>query len=503
MWPPNQLYPTETPRSDGSLNLPYLAAAVERAGIESDILDSSVGTEGLSLQETFYNPVMQENGLTRIGMSFDQIAQHVVSKGYDIVAINSNFTPQTSMVFQTAAAIRKADPEIKIITGGVNARAMKERFLRTGFFDGLCITEGELIIPRMIGALRSGEGLESIPGIAFRDNGRVVTNPVDPDTCFPKHLDDLAMPAWEKLPIERYDEIGSGADHGFDVTGKERERSGSVMTSRGCPFKCMYCHIWDEKEGSESGGIGVYRMHSMERVLAEINRLQELGVKTIYFEDDSLLVDKYRVKGIFDALSERGLSIRDVNGVNLVHLFDRNAPKIKGWYQVDHRHLEILKEGGFDQIVFPLESGSLRVQQKYATNKVLLDRMDLVKLARAMTDIGIKAPVNAMIGFPDETEEEMRMTLDLAKKIREEGGAPYVDIFCPIPFPGTGLYRMAVDGGYLDRDFDPDIMNWKNPVMRNTTVSPQRIQEIVRDGLVEVNSAKYLASRKASHLDDN
>lgn len=499
MYPPNQLLPSETPRSDGSLGLPYLVAALEQRGMRADILDASVGCNGYSLKDTFYRRVVQENGLTRIGMSFEEIAQHVVSEGYDVVGINSNFTPQTSMVFKTAEAIKKANPEIKVITGGVNARAMKERFLRTGYFDGLCITEGELVIPEMVEALREGRGLSGISGVAYVRGGIPFTSPVD-KSCFPASLDDLAMPDWGKLPLDRYDELGVGAAHGFDVTGEALRRNAPIMTSRGCPFKCAYCHISFEKPG-ESGGIGNYRMHSLDRVLAEIDTLQGLGVGKLYFEDDSLLADQERVSAIFRNMKGRGLSVMDVNGVNLVHLFDRKKPRVDGKYPVNKEFLEILRDGGFRQIVFPLESGSLRVQKKYATNKVLLEKMDLVELMRTMTDVGIKAPVNTMVGFPDETEEEMRMSIDLSRRLREEGGAPYVDIFFPIPFPGTQLYEMAVEGGHLDRNFNPDNMNWKHPTMQKTTVAPERIEEIVHQAILDINTPEYLESRKAAHLE--
>ena len=145
-------------------------------------------------------------------------------------------------------------------------------------------------------------------------------------------------------------------------------------------------------------------------------------------------------------------------------------------------------------MVFPVESGSQRILDTYATAKVKLDRMDLPKLMRLMTDLGIKAPVNMMIGFPDETEAEIRQSIDLAKKLMD-AGAPYVTLFIPIPFPGSRLFDIALTGGWLEANFDPDLMNWKNPVMKNTVVGPQRLVELRDQWNAALNTESHQAMR--------
>ena len=295
----------------------------------------------------------------------------------------------------------------------------------------------------------------------------------------------------EKLPFEKYD--GLLSVHGIDVTEKPLERYAPIMTSRGCPLSCFYCHISEEKKRSESGEIGKYRIHSIERVISEIDKLKDIGIKKIFFEDDSLLANKKRAKEIFEKVKGRELSILNVNGVNILNLYSYK----NGVYSVDYEYLEVLKEAGFNQIVFPLESGSKRIQKKYASNKVNLDKMNLVELMKSLTNVGIKAPINTMIGFPDETEAEMKQSFDLSKRLVEEGGAPYITFFHPIPFPGSTLFKFAINNGYLDSNFNPDKMNWKNPVMKNTTVHPERIEELVDKAWNQINSDEYITKRLA------
>ena len=97
IYPPNQLMDVETPRPDGSLGPLYLASSLEKIGIQADILDASVGSDDFSLKDTFFRRIKQGNGLIRIGMNFNEIADFVVKNNYNFVAISSNFTPQTRM----------------------------------------------------------------------------------------------------------------------------------------------------------------------------------------------------------------------------------------------------------------------------------------------------------------------------------------------------------------------------------------------------------------------
>ena len=495
IYPPNQLMDVETPRPDGSLGPLYLASALEKVGIETEILDASVGGKDYSLNDTFYRRIRQGNGLIRIGMNFNEIADYVEKGNFDFVAISSNFTPQTSMAFKTAEAIKERNNEIKIFAGGVNARNLYHRFLKTGNFDGICLSEGEIIFPMMILASINNYSVSKIPGtITIDKKGLISINPVD-KSCFPNQLDDLEMPKWEALPFEKYEKIAS--PHGVNVNDRGAERYAPIMTSRGCPFKCAYCHISQEKDNASMfGNIGNLRTHSIDRVIKEIDHLVSLKVKKLFFEDDSLLAHKDRVKTIFKKTKNKKLSIANVNGVNLVHFF--NSRDRSGWvdgkFDIDVEYLEILRDSGFDQIVFPVESAAKRILKLYATNKVNLDRMNLPLLMKKMTDLGIQAPVNMMIGFPDETEEEINMSIDFAK-ILMDNGAPYVTFFVPIPFPGSNLYNIAINGDYLDKNFDTDKMNWKNPVMKNTTVSPEKLIEI-RDKANEIiNTKEHLKKR--------
>jgi anaerobic magnesium-protoporphyrin IX monomethyl ester cyclase len=489
--PPNQLNPTEAPRPQGSLGPLYLVSALEDAGIEVDFVDASVGTAEDDMKQTFYNTFRQENGLVRIGMSPERIRNLISVGGYDIVAIHSNFTPQTRMVLETARIVREVNPKVLIITGGVNARNMPEYFLRTGLVDLICSTEGERIIVKIVKEWRRSLSFDGVDGIIFIDSGRLIFRPAESGSII-QNLDDLPMPAWHKLLLERYAEISS--PHG-DVVLDVNHMYAPLMTSRGCPFRCIYCHISLEK--ALAGDIGHLRFKSVGRVIQEFEILRSLGVEKVYIEDDSLLAKKARVREILKRLLGAGLKIADANGVNLVHLFVRD--RVTGKLKVDQDYLELFLASGFGHISFPIESGSQRILDKYATSKLNLDAMDLVELVRVASRIGISCPVGIMIGFPDETEQEIMQSVELGRKL-VGAGAKYCSFYIPIPFPGSRLYQMAIAGGYLDSNFDTDAMNWHRSVMRNTVVPPERILELKNWAWRSVNDKDYVAEREKQNI---
>lgn len=478
----------EIPRPDGSLGLLYLAGALRKIGLEVEVLDASVGASGDSLRETFFRRVPQKNGLTRIGMTQSRLREYFSEGNFDIVCISSIFTPQTRMVMETAEAVKKANPQTLVFLGGVNAQALASRFLQTGNVDLIVSGEADKVIVSLVDAWRQNISLDNLPATIFLHNEKMVVNPVSKGEIV-RNLDELPFPAWDLLPFTKYEDINS--PHGSITPGK-RLRYAPIMTSRGCPFRCSYCHVSEEKNAEFGrGNIGSLRLKSVERVVQEIEILRYLGVNHLYFEDDSLLAKKKRVTEIFKKVIGMGLKISNVNGVNLAH-FALSAGN--GRLIPDKEYLETMKEAGFDDIVFPVESGNQRILDKYASGKLSLEKLDVFELVRTAKSVGINCPVNLMIGFPDETESEMMKSVELGRRLVDEG-VPYVTFFIPIPFPGSQLFTQAVEKGYILPDFNPDEMNWKNAIMKNTVVPPQRIMEIRDWAWESVNSEDYKKGR--------
>lgn len=504
IYPPNQLMDIETPRPDWSLSLLYPAGALRQIGIEPDIVDASIGADDDRLEDTFYRRELQPNGLTKIGMSWERIREFVAKGNYDIVGLDGKFTPQTNMALRVAQICKEVNPNTLVITGGVSARNMVNRLFKNGWIDIICTTEGENVIQEIALRFAHSQGFDGIPGTAFRTRDGEIREYPYPKDMVVQNLDKLPLPAWDKMPFEKLVRIAS--PHGVPLTNKNLVYA-PLMTSRGCPFQCEYCHISMEREVrgrlgeaieqarlesvARSGEIGKFRIKSDERVMQEIEILVGLFVVKIFLEDDSMFAFKPRIARLAKRMIGKGLRFADANGVNIVHLFT----KVGGKLVPDKEILELVKEAGLHELLLPIESGSQRILNEYATAKVNLAIHDVEALFRVATrEIGIVCPTNIMIGFPNETEEEMWQSVDMAKRLLDAGAA-FVTPFIPTPYPGSGLFKRAVADNHLDFDFDPDQMNWKNGIMKNTTVPLWRIREIIQHINDEVNTPEHRARR--------
>ena len=489
LYSPLQFGETEMAKPDGSLSLPYLAGALREAGFRVGLLDLSVGNAKDALEDTFFNPLLLPTGLYRVGMSHDRILEEVA--GYDVVGISSIFTAQTRMVLETVRVVKGAFPEKLILSGGVNARSLAPRFFDAGV-DVICLSEGEQTIVQIGEVLRTGgRDFREVDGIAVRVGERIVTTR---QQHVIKDLDELPVPAWDLLPLDKYWEISR--PHGGEFASGATVRYAEVMTSRGCPFECSYCHISKEGSDTETGAIGDFRVKSVERVVRELEILKALGTEHVFVEDDSLLAKKGRIIEVFRAIRSLKLRFSDVNGVNLAHLFKR----VSGRLVPDRGLLEAMAEVGFENVTLPFESANQRVLNRYASRKWRTDKLDTIALVKTCNDVGLTVSGNFMIGYPDESRQEVFHTIDFAKRL-VSAGLDTAAFFCVIPYPGCTLFDEALANGQLDEDFDPDIMRWTNPVLRNTAVAPEELMDIRREAWLSSNRPEYIAHKLGMNVE--
>ena len=411
--------------------------------------------------------------MIRVGMKIKDILKEAES--YDVVGITSIFTAQTRMVEEVVTSIKQNYPDKLIILGGVNARHQMQKFFNAGT-DLICLSEAEETIVEIGGVLRAGKrDFSKISGLAGKEGF------VNPQTKVIQNLDDLPIPAWDMQPLQKYWEIARPHGSGFT---NEKVAYASVMFSRGCPFKCDYCHISKELHGSNSGNIRSIRMKSISRIIEEMTILKDMGVKYVFIEDDSLLAKKKRAKEIFNKLIEMNLELADVNGINLSHL----CTKVDGNFEVDHELLEIMAAAGFKKLVFPVESGSQRILDKYATGKLNLKNHDIASLIKKAKQLNMEVAGNYTFGYPDESVFEMIKTFNIARN-HMQAGLDYTHFMYITPFPGTRFYDQAVSEGLLLPDLDPADMDWVRPSIK-TKVPSWFIDLIITKGWRYVNSSK-------------
>lgn len=485
-----QFGPLEMAKPDGSLSLPYIAGSLRRAGYDVDILDVSVGKAEDRLEETFLRPTRLPSGLRRCGISLERVGE--IASQYDVIGISSIFTTQTSMVLELTQYIKKQFPDKLVIAGGVNARNMRRRFFESGV-DVIALSESEQTILELAEVVRGRRTLAEVSGIAYLDDaGREVLKPT---RHVLEELDELPMPAWDLLPLQKYWDLSR--PHGGQFPPGQRIKYASLQTSRGCPYQCLYCHISQETEDDPAGAVGRFRTKSIDRVLQEVQTLKDLGAEYLFFEDDSLFAKKKRAYELFRLLAEVKLKLLDVNGINICHL----QKNYGGRLGIDHEFLEVLAEAGFTTLTLPFESANQRLIDKYATGKWNVQKTNTKELIEACSAVGIKTAGNYMIGYPDETLDEIHNTILMCKQHVDQG-MNHGHFFAVVPFPGTKLFDMAIENGQLEPEFNPDEMKWTRSILKNLAVPADTLEHMRQVAWLTVNRPDFVSYKVAMRVED-
>ena len=207
--PANQQPLKEKARPHGNLGPAYIVGALKEHGVEVDYLDCTVGQPGRNLNETFYNRKEMENGNIRYGMSSNELYE--IFHNYDIIATSSIFTIQTRMHFELAKIAKKVSNDsgkkILVVSGGVNARALREHFLVNGF-DIIALGDGEKTIVQIVEEFsKEKPNFLNVDRIAFKDGDKTIITSA-PKQKGTKFIDHLPNPAIEAMPLQVYADLG-------------------------------------------------------------------------------------------------------------------------------------------------------------------------------------------------------------------------------------------------------------------------------------------------------
>jgi magnesium-protoporphyrin IX monomethyl ester (oxidative) cyclase len=403
------------------LGLAYLAAVARKEGYKVNCLDALI--EGYEK-----GPRCVDDGTRRLfhyGLTLNEISRIIEKTKPEIISLSCSFTIVWGNTVALSKTIKELDPDIKVVIGGAHPSAVPLGCL-ADTVDFVIIGEGEKTFLELINHLNhnSPSDLTSIRGIAFSQKGQpIITPPRAPIT----NLDELPFPARELLPLEKY--IKAGKDGKAHVPVK-RDRYMTVITSRGCPGRCIFCSIhcvWGRS----------WRARSPDNVVAELEELvSHFGISEIHFEDDSISLDKRRLLKICDLIVDRNLDISwtTPNGVRINTL--------------DKEILRKMKQSGCYQLNFGIESGN-----EYVRNSIIkkpINNDQVAGVLQTCKELGIWTMGFFVIGLPGETIEMMHDSFNYAKKMNFDNAG----FFIATPYPGTELFEVAQSKGYLPHNID-------------------------------------------------
>jgi anaerobic magnesium-protoporphyrin IX monomethyl ester cyclase len=443
--PPQTFFPgSDAPAGNLPLGLLYIAAVLQRDGVEVAVLDAFMADV----------PVRRIGDTAEIGMPYERIAEEIRRRKPDIVGISNPFTCQTQHASKVADIVKEIDRDVPTVVGGPHVSAVPEEFMtESKNVDFAVRGEGEYTMLDFVKLTEGKMKAEEIPGIAYRKDGKIFQTPPRP---FLKNLDDLPYPAYDLVDMESYLNPEKIEYRSF------KDRSIPMITSRGCPFNCVFCAVHLHMGRA-------FRAHSMDYVVNHIEHVvQKYRVKTIFFEDDNMTFDLQRFDAICDGIIGRKIRFKweTPNGI-----------------RADYLTLDLLKKmkrSGCQSVFFGVESGDQHVLDDIISKS--LDLKAVMNVAKMCKDIGLSTAAFYIIGFPGETKEGMLKTVDFALKLKKEYDVGML-LHVATPSCGTRLYYQCKEKGYIQENLTPrafaEVRQTRgNPLIGTEDFTPAEVKEI-------------------------
>lgn len=296
--------------------------------------------------------------------------------------------------------------DLPIIAGGLHPTFAAPSVLESGVIDAVCIGEGEEAVRDMLDFMEKGGDIHtaSIPNIWVRGLDHPELRP-------PLPIDHLPFIARDLLD--------------------ETEGIIHISTMRGCPFPCTFCtggaivRLYNGKE--------YIRRRSVDSILRELRHIRNNGpIHYVIFLDDTFTVNRGWVEQF---CKEYGREIGA--GFSINARADTVNPDM----------IAMLAHAGCKHIIYGVESGSRRIREEILKRPG--GNMQFVDVFKWTKDAGIMATANYMIGIPEETHEDIEETLSLHEELAPDDFGYFVFY----PYPGTSLFEICRERGYLPENY--------------------------------------------------
>lgn len=345
------------------LGIGYLAAVLEKAGYQVDVIDCQA-----------------------LRFSYDDFRTELSKRKPDVVGMTSTTLTYKSAA-QTAKIAKEVNPSCTTMIGGPHVSFWDENALKEfPQLDVVVRKEGENTILELMQRIEAGKSYDDVLGTTCRKGNEIVKNP---DRPYIQDLDALPFPAHHLFPLEHLNKYGVVIF--------------PVYTSRGCTFWCNFC------SAVRMFGRG-YRMRSPKNVVDELEHLvKDFGAKQFTFYDDAFSVDQNRVKEICQEIINRNLKIK-WDCETRVDMVTREL-------------LQTMKDAGCIAVWFGVEAGSQMVIDAMGKGYTLEKIKKAFKMAQ---EVGLMTVASVVLGFPEETPETLRQTTKFIEELDPDDVGYYI-----------------------------------------------------------------------------
>lgn len=309
--------------------------------------------------------------------------------------------------------IKEKNPERKILLTGLHPSSLPRRTLEESRCDFVAEGEGFHTINELLNKAK----LENVPGLWYKQDGKINSNPRA------RNIQDLTSElgnvAWDLIPFDK----GIYRAHNWQCLDDftKRPNYASLSTSLGCPFKCDFCSI------HTTFGERRIRYWNPKWAVDQIEKLvKDKDIKIFKIIDELFVLSPDHYLGISNEIIKRGLG---------------DQINIWAYARVDttkEQHLETLRRAGFQWLCFGFESGNAEILKD--VHKGNYTPEDMIKIRDGMKNADINVIGNYMFGFPEDTEETMKQTLDLAI----EQNCEFSNFYSAMAWPGSLLYDQTL-----------------------------------------------------------
>jgi radical SAM superfamily enzyme YgiQ (UPF0313 family) len=326
-----------------------------------------------------------------------EILQYIESNPVSHVGLSTMTGPQIIFALDLSKKIKAINREINVVWGGIHVTVAPDSVHGQDNIDYIVYGEGEVTLLELV----KNPDKRGIKGALHRDEELRDLKPRE----F-MNMDTVSLD-WSLLDPQKY------------ISVRDGRRYISFVTSRGCSFKCQYCY--------NSVTNSRWRSWSVEKVREELEKIIKFDVSYISFMDDNLGINRKWLTGVCDILAEH----------NIKWYGDLRANVIT------HDNMEKFKN--CTMVFIGAESGSQKVLDEI-DKKIKVD--DIFKAARILHERGMKGTFSWIIGFPQESRDDVMATIRAVRKVSEimPSAVQRLKIFSP--YPGSLLYKKTVEKGY-------------------------------------------------------
>ncbi|MFH1460319.1 MAG: radical SAM protein [Candidatus Omnitrophota bacterium] len=372
-------------------------------------------------------------------MNPQEITEVIKKENPAIVGLSA-MTYNAGLMLEVANKIKQTLPDVKLIVGGAHATIHYDSLALEPSIDLVAVGETEGTIENIVKVLLNNGNLSQIKGIAFAREGKVIFTG---SPAFMENLDSLPYPAFDLLDLKKYFKTRN-----MSTLGPLRYLP--IFTSRGCPYQCAYCHhVFGKK----------FRGRSPDNVIDEIKYMQKnFNIHQFLIYDDTFNFERKRMHEILDSIVEQKLNI------------SFSFPNALRGDILNEEDVKKLKAAGVNLVTVAVETASARIQKLIKKN---LDLKKIVESINLLNKYKILIQAFFMLGFPTETEEEVKMTIDFAVKSQLH----LANFFIVVPFERTGLWDLAKKYSKLPAEQYYEVDYWLHD-FNLSTVATKRLHQL-------------------------